>query len=102
MQRAGRARFARRRQVGVSAMVKLRLKRMGRTHRAFYRLSAMDERNPRDGRVLEDLGVYDPQNKDKQQQFKVNADRIQHWLGVGAMPTDTVRQLLNRNGIGKK
>ncbi|MBW7906313.1 MAG: 30S ribosomal protein S16 [Phycisphaerae bacterium] len=83
-------------------MVKLRLKRMGRTHRAYYRLSAMDERNPRDGRVLEDLGVYDPQNKDRQQQLVLNADRISHWLRVGAMPTDTVRQLLKRHGIGKK
>ncbi|HMQ16782.1 MAG TPA: 30S ribosomal protein S16 [Phycisphaerae bacterium] len=83
-------------------MVKLRLKRMGRTHRAYYRLSVMDERSPRDGRVLEDLGVYDPQNKDRQQQVVLNADRISHWLSVGAMPTDTVRQLLRRHGIGKK
>jgi len=83
-------------------MVKLRLKRMGRNHRAFYRISAMDERNPRDGRVLEDLGVYDPQNKDAGQQLKVNGERVQHWLSVGAVPTDTVRQLLSRQGIGKK
>jgi len=82
--------------------VKLRLKRMGRRHRSFYRLAAMEGRNPRDGRVLEELGHYDPENNDTAQQVKLDADRIKYWLGVGAVPTDTVRSLLKKNGIAAK
>lgn len=79
--------------------VKLRLKRMGRTHRAFYRVTAMESRNQRDGRVLEELGFYDPANKVVEQQLKLNPERIKYWLSVGAIPTDTVRNLLVKNGI---
>lgn len=79
--------------------VKLRLKRMGRTHRSFFRLSAMDERNPRDGRVIEELGYYDPNNKQQEEQIKFNEDRVRYWLSVGAQPSDTVRNLLKRQGI---
>jgi small subunit ribosomal protein S16 len=79
--------------------VKLRLKRMGRRHKAFYRVAAIESRNQRDGRVLEELGLYDPENKVVEQQVKLNPDRIKYWLGVGAVPSDTVRHLLVRNGI---
>jgi small subunit ribosomal protein S16 len=79
--------------------VKLKLKLLGRTHCPFYRLAAMDSRTRRDGRVLEELGTYDPANKDEPAQVKFNADRIRHWLSVGAQPTDTVRHLLKRQGI---
>ncbi len=79
--------------------VKLKLKRMGRQHVPFYRLAAMDSRTRRDGRVLEELGFYDPENRDTARQIKLNADRIQHWLSVGAQPTETVRNLLKRQGI---
>jgi len=79
--------------------VRLRLKRMGRRHRAFFRISAMDSRCPRDGRVLEELGIYDPANKDPEQQLKLNEERVRHWLQVGAQPTETVAQLLARKGI---
>ncbi len=82
--------------------VKLRLKRMGRRHRSFYRLAAIESRNPRDGRVLEELGFYDPENNEITQQVKLDADRIKHWLGVGAIPSDTVRDLLKKNGIATK
>ena len=82
--------------------VKLRLKRMGRRHRSFYRLAAIESRNPRDGRVLEELGLYDPENKEQSQQVKLDADRIKHWLDVGAVPSDTVRDLLKKNGIATK
>ncbi len=81
--------------------VRLRLKRMGRTHQAYFRLSAMESRNPRDGRVLEELGTYDPTNKDQAQQLKLNPERIEHWLRVGARPTETVRSILKKQGIGK-
>jgi len=79
--------------------VKLRLKRMGRTHRSFFRLNAMDGRAPRDGKVIEPLGWYDPCAKDPDQQVNLNAERILHWLNVGAQPSDTVADLLKRHGI---
>src|SRR5581483_12323126 len=60
--------------------VKLRLRRMGRTNHAFFRLNAIDSRSPRDGRVIEELGVYDPTNKDQSKQFVVKLDRCKHWL----------------------
>lgn len=76
-------------------MVVLRLKRLGRKHRPFYRLNAMDQRAPRDGRVIEELGWFDPLvAEDKQLCLK--ADRIKYWLSVGAQPSNTVRGLLKR------
>ena len=80
--------------------VKIRLKRTGRRNRPFYRLAAMDTRKARDGTVIEELGVYDPVAKNQAQQLRVNRDRIEYWLGVGAQPTETVRSLLKRSGIG--
>jgi len=82
-------------------MVVLRLKRLGRTHRPFYRLNAMDQRSPRDGRVIEDLGWFDPvAPEDKQLNLK--AERIDYWLSVGAQPSDTVKGLLRRINIEPK
>lgn len=79
--------------------VKLRLKRMGRTHQSFFRLNAIDSRNQRDGRVLEELGLYDPHGKTPEAQVRLNEDRIKYWLSVGAQPTETVASLLKKNGI---
>ena len=79
--------------------VKIRMKRFGRRHQAFFRLNAMDVRSPRDGRVIEELGWYDPCAKDVNKQLSLNRERIEHWLKVGAQPSPTVRQLLERNGI---
>ena len=76
-------------------MVVLRLKRLGRKHRPFYRLNAMDQRAPRDGRVIEELGWFDPLVADEKQ-LNFKADRIKYWLSVGAQPSDTVRGLLKR------
>lgn len=86
-------------------MVVLRLKRLGRTHRPFFRLNAIDKRSPRDGRVIEELGWYDPiAAEDKQLNLKV--DRIAYWLSVGAQPSDTAKGLIRRAGLdptpGKK
>lgn len=79
-------------------MVVLRLKRMGRTHKPFFRLNAMDKRAPRDGRVIEELGFYDPlAPEDKQLNFKL--ERVKHWLGVGAQPSETVEALLRKSGV---
>jgi small subunit ribosomal protein S16 len=82
--------------------VKLRLKRMGRSHKAFFRLSAIDSRSPRDGRVIEELGHYDPLEKDQSKQFVVKLDRCRHWLDVGAIPSETVSSLLKRSGVEHK
>jgi len=79
--------------------VKLRFKRFGRRHRSFYRLNAMDSRSARDGRVIEQLGWYDPNAQDPEKQLSLKRDRIEHWLSQGAQPSDTVRQLLKAQGI---
>lgn len=79
--------------------VVLRLKRFGRRHRSFYRLNAMDRRSPRDGRVIEQLGWYDPNVRESEKQLSLNRERIEYWIGTGAQPSDTVRQLLERQGI---
>ena len=79
-------------------MVVIRLKRMGRRHRPFYRVNAMDKRAPRDGRVIEELGWFDPVAPEDKQ-IKLKADRIKYWLSVGAQPSDTVRSLLKKSDI---
>ena len=78
--------------------VRLRLKRMGRTHRSFFRVCAMDARRPRDGKVIEELGWYDPNGKEDKQ-VNLKQERIEHWLSVGAQPSDTVTDLLKKAGI---
>ena len=82
-------------------MVVLRLKRLGRRHRPFYRLNAMDKRAPRNGRVIEELGWFDPLANENSQ-YKLNNDRISYWLSVGAQPSQTVRDLLKRANIDPK
>ena len=78
------------------AVVKIRLKRMGRTHRPFYRISVMDVRKARDGRSIEDIGYYDPMVADKSQRVSLKLDRLEHWLGVGAQPTEKVAVLIKK------
>ena len=80
-------------------MVKLRLKRFGRRNRPFYRICVMETRNPRDGKTIEEIGFYDPVEKDDAKALRVDEDRAMHWLGVGAQPSDTVKSLLRRAGI---
>ncbi|MGD0462414.1 MAG: 30S ribosomal protein S16 [Tepidisphaeraceae bacterium] len=82
--------------------VKLRLKRMGRSNLAFFRLSAIDSRSPRDGRVIEELGFYDPRTKDVAKQFVAKLDRCKYWLDVGAVPSETVSSLLKKSGLDHK
>ena len=79
--------------------VKLRLKRMGRKNHPFFRLNAIDSRSPRDGRVIEELGYYDPRNKDQTKQFVAKLDFCRHWLDVGAVPSQTVSSLLKKQGL---
>jgi small subunit ribosomal protein S16 len=82
-------------------MVRIRLKRFGRTHSPAYRLCAMDARSPRDGRPIEELGYYHPCNKNEDEQVKLNAERIAYWLGVGAQPSETAAALIKKAGIEK-
>jgi small subunit ribosomal protein S16 len=82
--------------------VKLRLKRLGRSHKAFFRLNAIDSRSPRDGRVIEELGHYDPLEKDKAKQFVAKLDRCKFWLDNGAVPSETVSSLLKKSGVEHK
>jgi small subunit ribosomal protein S16 len=72
--------------------IKLRLARYGGKKHAFYRLVAADERARRDGRFLEQLGTYDPNQRPAAVRLK--ADRVKHWLSVGAQPSETVGKLL--------
>lgn len=80
-------------------MVRLRLQRLGRTHRPFYRLNAIDQRTRRNGRVIENLGWYNPIEQDVAKQVELKADRIQHWLSQGAQPSRTVRDLLAKHDV---
>jgi small subunit ribosomal protein S16 len=59
----------------------------------------MDSRSPRNGRVIEELGWYDPEAQEAEKQSSLNRERIEHWLKEGAQPTETVRDLLKRQGI---
>ena len=82
--------------------VKLRFRRMGRKNHSFFRLNAIDSRSPRDGRVIEELGFYDPHLKDQTKQFVVKLDRCKYWLDNGAIPSETVSSLLKKNGLEHK
>ena len=82
--------------------VKLRFKRMGRSNAAFFRLSAIDSRSPRDGRVIEELGHYNPREKDQAKVFVAKLDRCKHWLDVGAIPSGTVSSMLKKAGLEHK
>lgn len=70
---------------------------MGRRHRPCYRVTVVDGRKSRDGRVIEELGHYDPLNADERKQVHLNIERIEYWLSVGAQPSDTVRGLIRRS-----
>jgi len=82
--------------------VKLRMTRIGRRHRPFFRINAVESRTPRDGRVLEKLGHYDPIEKDPDKQIVLDHQRVEYWLDRGAIPADTVSQILLRQGIKHK
>lgn len=82
--------------------VKLRMTRIGRRHRPFFRINAVESRTPRDGRILEKLGHYDPIEKDQAKQVVLNKERAEYWLSKGAIPSDTVSQILLKQGIKHK
>ncbi len=82
-------------------MVRIRMKSMGRRHRPFFRICAMDARAPRDGRAIEELGWYDPMVRNAEAREFVDKNRIRYWLSVGAQPSDKVAAILKRHGVKK-
>jgi small subunit ribosomal protein S16 len=74
------------------------MKRLGRRHRPFFRICAMDVRQQRDGRALEELGIYDPMVSETDARAILNGERIEYWLGVGALPTEKVKVLIKKYG----
>ncbi len=76
--------------------VKIRLKRMGMKKKPFYRVVVADERSPRDGRFIEEIGTYDPMTQPAT--IKIDNEKAVQWMKNGAQPTDTVRVLLKKTG----
>ena len=83
--------------------LKIRLARAGAKKRPYYRIVIADSRSPRDGRYIEKIGTYGPlQPKDSAERVKFVEDRLKHWLGIGAQPTDRVLRFLDVAGIRKR
>lgn len=80
-------------------MVRLRMTRLGAKKRPFYRIVAADSRSPRDGRFIEQLGHYDPMKKPSD--LKLDLERVDHWLSVGAQPSETVSSLIGKARAAK-
>jgi small subunit ribosomal protein S16 len=74
------------------------MKKMGRTHRAFFRVCAFDQNAPRDGKALEELGTYDPSVPDSDARAVLNGERVAYWLSVGAQPSEKVAVLIKKYG----
>ncbi len=82
--------------------VKIRMTRVGRRHRPFFRINAVDGRTPRNGKILEKLGHYDPIIKNPDEQLVLDLERVKYWLDKGAIPSDTVSEILLKQGIKTK
>ena len=79
--------------------VKMRLRRMGAKKAPFYRVVVADERSPRDGKCIDEIGYYNPLTNPAD--IKIDAEKAQKWLENGAQPTETVKSLLKKSGIVK-
>lgn len=77
--------------------VKIRLRRIGAKKNPFYRVIIADERSPRNGKFIEEIGTYNPMTEPAE--VKIDAEKAKKWLGNGAQPTETVRSLLKKSGI---
>ena len=77
--------------------VKIRLKRIGSKKNPFYRVVVADERSPRDGKFIDEIGYYNPLTNPAE--IKIDAEKAKKWLGNGAQPTETVKSLLKKSGI---
>ena len=80
-------------------MLKIRLQRHGAKHAPFYRMVVAESTSPRDGRFIEILGTYNPQAHVREEELNLRIERIDHWLGVGAQPTDTASSLINQGRL---
>lgn len=76
--------------------VRIRMKKMGRSHRIYFRIVAIDHHQPRDGRVIEELGTYDPMVQNKEERVTLRPSRIEYWIGVGAKPSERVATILKK------
>jgi small subunit ribosomal protein S16 len=79
--------------------VKIRLRRMGAKKAPFYRVIVADERSPRDGKFIDEIGYYNPLTEPAE--IKINAEKAEKWLNDGAQPTETVKSILKKSGIVK-
>lgn len=79
--------------------VRIRLKRLGRKNRSFFRICVFDGRTRRDGRTIEDIGFYDPFGASTEKSISINEERIKHWMNHGALPSDTIVSLAKKVGI---
>jgi len=75
------------------------MSRHGRRNRPFYRINAIEKHLARNGKIIENLGWYDPLVQDWDKAVSLNEDRVRHWLSVGAQPSETVRDILARRGV---
>src|SRR5437764_10776435 len=78
--------------------VRIRMKKLGRKHRPFFRMVAIDSRAPRDGKVIEELGFYDPLVKDTDARAVLKGERIAYWMSVGAKPSENCTVLIKKYG----
>lgn len=79
--------------------VKMRLTRMGDKKSPFYRIIVADSRAPRDGKFIDIVGTYNPRIANAEEQVKIDAEKAKKWISCGAQPTDTVRDILVKNGL---
>ncbi|MFO1091754.1 MAG: 30S ribosomal protein S16 [Planctomycetaceae bacterium] len=76
--------------------VRIRMKRLGRKHRPFYRICVIDQKKARDGKPIEEIGTYDPMIKDKSKRVVIRMDRVDYWTSVGAQPSEKVAVLVEK------
>ncbi|MEQ9411996.1 MAG: 30S ribosomal protein S16 [Fuerstiella sp.] len=81
--------------------VRIRMKKMGRKHRPFYRICIMDRQRARGGKAIEEVGFYDTSVADKSQRVSLNMERVDYWLSVGAQPSEKVNALINKVRKGR-
>lgn len=80
-------------------MVRIRMQRLGRRNRPFYRIAVAEKNTRRNGPVIEQLGFYDPIEKDAGKALKIDAERTKYWLSKGAQPSDTCRDFFAKMGL---
>lgn len=80
-------------------LLRIRMKRVGKKHRAYFRICAIDQRAPRDGREIEILGTYDPVKEKDEEKVVIKRERMVEWLDKGAQPSEKVAALLRKQGI---